>query len=80
MKKEYVTVRLFKHNRATDGLFNTEELLDLDQAQSTEVHNNSVDKDKTIQSSADSRQSSLPQRLLDVIKRALGTLGLQRKD
>lgn len=80
MKKEYVTVRLFKHNRATDGQFNNKELLDLDQPQSTEVHNNSEDKDETIKSSADSCQSSLPLRLLHVIKRALVTLSLQRKD
>ena len=79
MKKEYVTVRLFKNNRATDGLITKEELPDSDQQQSTEALNNSVENNETVESYTNPNKSSLPQRLLSLMQRALAVLGLDRK-
>jgi len=79
MKKEYVTARLFKNNRAVDCLITKEELHDSDQQPSTEAHNNSLENNKTVESYANPNKSSLPQRLLSVIQRALAELGLDRK-
>lgn len=78
MKKEYVTVRLFK-NRAADGMITEEELYDSDQQQSTETCNNSLENIETVESSANSNKS-LPQRVLNVLQRALVVLRLDRKD
>lgn len=79
MKKEYVTVRLFKNNRAADGLITKEELHDSDQQQSTEALNNSLENNETVESYTNPNKSSLPQRLLSLIQRALAVLGLDRK-
>lgn len=80
MEKEYVTVRLFKNHRAADGLITNEELNDSDQQQSTEVQNNSQEKNETVESYANQNESSLPQKLLSIIRKALAVLGLERKD
>lgn len=79
MKKEYVTVRLFKNNRAADGLITKEELHDSDQQQSTEALNNSLENNETVESYSNPNKSSLPQKLLSLIQRALAVLGLDRK-
>ena len=78
MKKEYVTARLFKHNRAADGLITQEQLHDSDQQQSNEAQNNSQEDSDTSESDED--EYLLPQRLLNGIRRALEILGLDRKD
>jgi len=77
MKKEYVTARLFKNNRAADCLITEEELQELhdsDQQQATEALNNSLENNETVESNANPNKSSLSQRLLSVIKRALAIL------
>ena len=79
MKKEYVTVRLFKNNRAADGLITKEELHDSDQQQSIEALNNSLENNETVESYSNPNKSSLPQKLLSLIQRALAVLGLDRK-
>jgi hypothetical protein len=80
MKKEYVTVRLFKNHRAADGQITNEELHDSIQQQATEeAMNNSQENNETIKSSANQNESSLPQKLLSVIQRALKVLGFERK-
>ena len=79
MKKEYVTARLFKNNRAADVLFTKEELHDSDQQQSTEALNNSLENNETVEPYTNPNKSSLPQRLLSLIQRALAIIGLDRK-
>jgi hypothetical protein len=80
MKKEYVTVRLFKNHRAADGQITHEELHDSIQQQATEeAMNNSQENNETIKSSANQNESSLPQKLFSVIHRALKVLGFERK-
>ena len=76
MEKDYETARLFKNNRASDCLFNEEELHDSDQQQSTEALNNSVENNETVKSYANPNKSSLPQRLLSIIQKALSLVGL----
>ncbi|KUO71223.1 MAG: hypothetical protein APF81_24310 [Desulfosporosinus sp. BRH_c37] len=78
MKKEYVTVRLFKNNRAADDLITETESFDSDQLQSPEARNISLKNYEAVESSANSSKS-LPQRLLNVIQRALAELHLDRK-
>ena len=80
MKKKYVTVRLFKNHRAADGQITNEELHDSIQQQATEeAMNNSQENNETIKSSANQNESSLLQKLLSVIQRALKVLGFERK-
>ena len=74
MKKEYMTARLFKNHRAADCVITHEELHDSDQQQSTEAQNNSRENKESGESCADQNESSLPQRLLSVIRRALEAL------
>ena len=78
MKKEYVTGRLFKNNRAADCLITEEELHDSDQKQSTEALNNSLENNDTVESCTNP-EPSLPQRILNFIQSALVLLGLDRK-
>jgi len=78
MKKEYVTARLFKNHRAADGLITQEQLHDSDQQQSNEAQNNSQENSDSSESDAD--EFSLPQRLLNGIRRVLEILGFDRKD
>lgn len=81
MKKEYVTARLFKNHRAKDCLNTTEELCNLDLEQSTECQNHSEGFNGQFESNNVSNDSSLPQRLLSVIRRALELLlGVDFKD
>ena len=81
MKKEYVTARLFKNHRAEDCLNTTEELCDSDQQQSTECQNHSEGYNGNYESNNVSSDSSLPQRFLSVIRRALELLlGVDFKD
>lgn len=77
MKKEYVTVRLFKNNREADGL--KEELHDSDQQHSTEALNNLLENNETVESYANTNKSFQPLGLLSFIQRALTVLGLHRK-
>lgn len=79
MKKEYVTARLFKNNRAADCLIIEEELHDSDQQKATEALNNSLENNETVESYANPNKSSLSQRLLSVIQRALAVLADDRK-
>lgn len=79
MEKEYVTARLFKNRRAADVLNTEEELQDSDQQQSTETHNSSGANSETVESDSDQNIPVLPQKLLDVIQRALEALGLDHK-
>ncbi|KGP75159.1 hypothetical protein JT05_12125 [Desulfosporosinus sp. Tol-M] len=79
MKKKYVTVRLFKNHRAADGQITNEELHDSIQQQATEAMNNSQENNDTIESSVNQNESSLLQKLLSVIQRALKVLGFERK-
>lgn len=80
MKKEYVASLLFKNNRAADGLITNEELNDSDQQQSTETLNNSQENNDTVESSANSNQSTLSQRLLSVLQKASAALGRDRNN
>lgn len=81
MKKEYVTARLFKNHRAEDRLNSTEELCDLDLEESTECQNHSEGLNGQFESNNVSNDSSLPQRLLSVIRRSLELLlGVDLKD
>ena len=78
MEKEYITARLFRHNRAEDDLITKEELHDTDQ-QPWIVLNNSQENNKTVESDATPNKSSLPQRFLNIIQRALAVLDLDHK-
>ena len=82
MQKEYITARLFRHNREADDLITEEEekAHDSDQQQSTEAPNKSLQKKETVESHANPHKSSLPQRLLSGIQRTLEVLGLDHKD
>jgi hypothetical protein len=76
MKKEYITARLFRHNSTADGLITKEGLNDCDEQQSNEALNNSREDNKTVEPCANPNKSSLPQRLLSFIRRALALLDL----
>jgi len=65
MKKEYLTARLFKNRSAYD--MNTEELQDAYQPQSTD----STKSNETTDSSESTSSSSLPQRFLGILQKAL---------
>lgn len=81
MKKEYVTARLFKNHRAADSLNTFEELCNSDfQQQSPESQNDSEEKNATCKSDTNSNESSLPLRLLSVIRRAMELLCIDSKD
>jgi len=79
MKKEYTTARLFKNRSTTNYLITEEELHDDWDQQQSETQYNSLENNQTVESDANSNKSSLPQRILSVIQRALELLGLDRK-
>jgi len=66
MKKEYLTARLFK-NRSAYDMNTTEELQDSYQLQSTD----STGKNETADSSENTSSSSLPQKFLGLLQKAL---------
>jgi len=73
MEKEYITARLFKNRRTSDGL-TAEELSDCDQQQSPEAHINLGANCEIDASDSTQNIPSLPQRLLVVIRQALELL------
>ena len=79
MKKEYIATLLFKNHRGADDMITDEQLDDLDQQQTTEAQNNSKRNNETSESSESSNKSSLPQRLLSILQKALEVLDLNRK-
>lgn len=76
MKKEYVTGRLFKNHRAADVQITEEELQDCNQQQLTKAPNNTEETNETLESCSDQNESSLQQRFLSLIRRALEPLRL----
>ncbi|WP_045577209.1 hypothetical protein [Desulfosporosinus sp. I2] len=81
MKKEYVATLLFKNHRAADRLNTIEELCDSDyQQESSESQNDSEENNVTCKSDTNSNESSLPQRLLSVIRRTIELLCLDSKE
>jgi len=70
MKKEYLTARLFRNRSVYD--MNTEEgLQDSYQKPSTEDSRNSTGKNETADSSEKANNSSLPQRILELLQKTL---------
>lgn len=79
MEKEYVTARLFKNHRAADCVNTDEEVQGSDEQQSTEAQNSLGENSETGEPNSHQNIPDLPQKLLDVIRRALEGLCLDHK-
>lgn len=81
MKKEYVTARLFKNNRALDDLTTNREFRDSQLRQTTNTCDIAEeDSNETCESDPTPAQTDLPSKLHNVIQKASDLLGLSRRD
>jgi hypothetical protein len=76
MKKEYVTCRLFKNNRSEDCVITEEKSQESDQKASSE---DLTENRTAVVSYENSNKSSLPQRVLRLVKKAFVMLYSEHK-
>lgn len=79
MKKEYVTSRLFKNNRSEDCVITEEKSQESDPQASSEDLNCSFENRNAVVSCENRNKSSLPQRVLRLLKKAFEVLCSERK-
>jgi len=79
MKKEYVTSRLFKNNRSEDCVITEGKSQESDQQVSSEDLNCSFENRNAVVSCKKRNKSSLPQRVLRLVQKALEVMFPERK-